>query len=264
MNFPLGRKGKKSQQPLFLFVGLVILIFLFWQITALSRLLSRTAFFFATPFLLGEAYFKEHAAFYYSFFASKSALTEENKQLKEQADILEAQLVEKNLIVQENEELKDVLGRKSLQMRTILATVLSKPNRSPYDTLILDIGTNDGVYKGNIVLAPGDIAIGTVEYVEAHNARAKLFSSPGEKNDVMIGKNNIFAVAIGVGGGNFEIKLPRGISIMQGDNIFFPSMKSTILGIVEIVEMKPTDSLQTIRFKNPINIFELKWVNVVL
>src|SRR3989344_3718967 len=53
-----------------------------------------------------------------------------------------------------------ILGRlpvgkagKNEKVKMILSAILSKPNQSPYDTLIIDTGTNRGVKTGNIVFA---------------------------------------------------------------------------------------------------------------
>ena len=102
----------------------------------------------------------------------------------------------------------------------------------------------------------------TLNEVFKNSARATLFSFPGRSADVLIGDSGIITTAIGRGGGNFEAKLPREIEIEAGDPIVIPEIDSHIFAVVEDVVSKPTDSFQTIYFKNPVNISELEWVVV--
>ena len=70
---------------------------------------------------------------------SKETLEGRNDELEKEVQELRLKLLSKDLLLKENKELKAILGRVSNQ-RAILATVLSRPNNSPYDTLIIDIG----------------------------------------------------------------------------------------------------------------------------
>lgn len=70
--------------------------------------------------------------------------------------------------------------------------------------------------------------------------------------------------AIGIGGGNFRLEVPREMDVKEGESITIPSISPNIFGIVEKIEYKEADSFQTILFKSPVNTGELKWVEVVL
>ena len=263
MNFP--QRYKKNKNLLFLQIfGLALVVFsLMWNFGTESDFFSRGTLFIATPLWRAERALEERVASLTSIFALKKSLQKENELLKTQIDLLKVQLLLKDGVFEENEEVKNFLLERANFEKGTLALVLSKPNRSPYDTLVLDIGALNGVASGDLVLALGDVAIGKIEEVYSKNSRAKLFSSPGETLCVAIGKNNIIATAEGVGGGNFEIRLPRGISVTEGETISLSEKRSRIIGVVEKIGLNPTDPFQTIRFKNPINIFELKWVEVL-
>jgi len=65
-----------------------------------------------------------------------------------------------------------------------------------------------------------------------------------------------------LGGGNFEVKLPRGVDIREGDVISFPAINTQIVGVVEKIKVKAADPFQTILFKSPVNIYELRFVEI--
>jgi len=196
-------------------------------------------------------------------FRSKQSLIEENKNLLLQIESTKKNLLFFDLIKKENETLKDLFDRKRQSDNLILASVLVKPNISPYDTLIVDVGKNNGVSVGELVMADASVFIGKVVEVYDYSSKIILYSSPGEKTNVLIGPANILKEAEGVGDGNFRIEVPKEIGVKVGDSIIMPSISTNIFGVVEKVESKETDSFQTVLFKSPINIQELKFVEIV-
>jgi rod shape-determining protein MreC len=194
---------------------------------------------------------------------SKNGLLEENNYLKKQLSLKENDQVLFDLLKKENEDLKNILNRKKDDQKLILASVLVKPFLSLYDTLIIDIGILDGVKVGDRVLVDGNVFIGYVSEVYDTSAKVVLYSSPGEKIKVLVGNNNIEKEAVGLGGGNFKVEIPREIDVKEGDSIIIPSISPNIFGIIEKIEFKESDSFQSVLFKNPTNIAELRWVEVL-
>lgn len=199
-----------------------------------------------------------------ALLSSKSDLIKENLSLKQEIESRKNDLILLDLVRQENIDLKNILNRKKNDQQLILGTVLIKPFLSLYDTMILDIGTFDGVEVGNQVLANGNVFIGYISEVYENTSKVVLYSSFGEKVKVSIGNNNIEKEAIGLGGGNFKIDISKEINIKEGDTVVLPSISPNVFGVVEKVSSKDSDSIQTVLFKMPINIFELKWVLVLL
>ena len=196
-------------------------------------------------------------------FKSKKDLENENRLLREDLEIAGAKLLDRNLLYEENIELKNLFGRDITNGMSVFASVLAKPNRTLYDTIIIDTGRLAGVEEGDSVLYGDNILIGKVSEVFDHSAKVLLFSSPKEKIDVVVGNENISTVAYGRGGGNFELKLPRDTNISTGDVVSVPGINTRILGTVEYIESRPSDPFKTIIFKGPVNIYKLKWVEVV-
>ena len=193
---------------------------------------------------------------------SKQSLIIENGNLRQEIQKLNGRLLEFNRLVAENLDLKNLLGRKEIGYSEILVQIMSGPNQTPFDTILIDRGEAAGVKLGDRVIAVGSVPIALVTEVFKNSARATLFSFPGRSADVLIGDSGIITTAIGRGGGNFEAKLPREIEIEAGDPIVIPEIDPHIFAVVEDVVSKPTDSFQTIYFKNPVNISELEWVVV--
>ena len=175
------------------------------------------------------------------------------------------------IIVRENESLKEILSRQPEDKKFILAAVLAKPGVSPYDTLLLDLGAKDGAIIGNLVFAEGDIPIGRLTSVTSDTAKAILFSSTRERTPVIVpsssipaGESNLFLEIIGRGGGNFEMILPRDFTLVRGDRVVLPGLRSYAVAIVETILSDPRDSFKKALLRSPVNIQDLKFVEVEL
>ena len=257
------RDNKRSNKKAIL-TGILIVFFVYVILfTRVFDAVSGTVGIFAAPVWKTQEYIAGTWENMWSVFASKQALIDENRRLKEDNDIASVKLLDRNLLFEENIELKALLGR-DITEQTIFATVLTKPSRSLYDTIIIDAGENAGVGEGDRVLYGGTIVIGKVVEVLKQSSKILLLSSPGEEIDVVVGNNNIEAVAYGRGGGMFELKLPRDTEVKIGDVATIPGLITRVLGVVEYIDTKPSDPFKTILFKGPVNIFELKWVEVVV
>jgi cell shape-determining protein MreC len=198
------------------------------------------------------------------YFKTKQVLIDEKTVLEQKLFLMGDLSALNNSLLNENATLKDLLGRKETKLNTVLASVLVKPPQTPYDTLTVDIGEDYQVKGGDKVIANANVYIGEVSEVYPHSAKIILYSTPGRKLPVALGINSVSVEAVGVGGGNFNISLPREVDVKEGDSIIIPSIMPNIFGIVEKVDFKDKDSFQTVLFKSPINISELSLVEIVL
>ncbi len=197
-------------------------------------------------------------------FRFKSSLVLENETLKNKLLEQDAMLLNYGLVSDENIKLKEILGRKSLNIQMLLSAILEKPNRSLYDTLVLDVGSEDGVSEGDLVFAFGDIPVGQIKGVYGKTSNVNLFSNSGEKTDVMVGTNNTFMEIVGRGGGNFEMILPRDFNIQIGAHVFLPGISNYVVATIETIVSDPRDSYAKALLVSPVNIQELKFVQVKL
>jgi len=251
------RRKVVQKRALTIFIILIIIILILF-----TGLIRRALFSIALPAWQAENTILNSNTFQY--FKSKQALINDRVVL-EQKLFLAGNLLALNETLQtENENLKDLLGRKDSKQNTILATVLVKPPQTPYDMLTIDIGALQNVKIGDKVIANANIYIGEVSEVLPHLAKVTLYSTPGRKLSVVLGASSVTMEAVGIGGGNFNIFAPREVEVKEGDVIVIPSITANVFGIVEKVSYKETDSFQTVLFKSPVNVSELSFVEVVI
>ncbi len=174
--------------------------------------------------------------------------------------------ISENTLIQslkdENEQLQEMMGRKTEHDDRLLSVILSRPPRVPYDSLIIDIGEDHGLGEGDLVYAEMDYVIGHVEVVNSNSSVVKLFSSPGEKVDVLVGSSTIPVVAEGRGAGNFYIKVPKNIPIAEGDQILVPGIHPVVLGTAEHVDASEGEAFSYIYFKLPVKLNALHYVQI--
>jgi len=150
-------------------------------------------------------------------------------------------------------------GMRSHSLRDrIVADVIRRPNETPYDTLVVHKGSEDGVVTGALVYAE-ETVVGTVVRAFTDSALVMLFSTPDVKSPVYIYGPDIFAYAYGMGGGVLRVSVPQGIAVKEGDPVAIPMADSGVYGLVshiESVESNPEQyayvtqepALQSMRF----------------
>jgi len=260
MNYLLNKKLKRKRF-LNIALGVFILLILFYFRTGIFNGLSSASHAVFCSVLIFSNNVGEKLSNAVYFFSSKKALLLENENLKSQLDQMSAKVANYNSILDENSQMKEILGRANEKAMT-LAGILSKPNQSVYDTLIIDAGINQNIFVGQRVFAFGNVSIGRIAEVYANSSKVILFSNPGEKTDVIIPSKNIFMQAIGRGGGNFEMILPRDFVLEKGNEVVLPGITPYVLGIVQSILSDPRDSFQKALLVSPVNIQELKFVEV--
>ena len=140
-------------------------------------------------------------------------------------------------------------------------SVISRPPQTAYDVLLIDAGTESGIKKEMIVKI-GDIYLGKIEKVFNNLSRVRLASNPDNEIDAMLSSTNLFTKAIGQGGGNFKITLPRDVEVNIGDYVLTVGSEPLLIGIVEKIKKSPTDVFQKILFRAPINLQTLRFVQI--
>ncbi|MFA6325079.1 MAG: rod shape-determining protein MreC [Candidatus Paceibacterota bacterium] len=261
MSYLLDKKNKK-RKIYKIIIGIIVLFLIFYFWSSIFYGLSSAAHFVFRPIInlgnnIGQK-FSDTGAYFYS----KKELLLENKNLKNQILNSEADRANYISVVDENNKIKEILGRKKEIDKMILSSILSKPNNSPYDTLIIDVGLDNGLIVGKRVFALGNVPIGYIAEVYDYSSKVILFSNVGEKTEVVINGSGIFMQAVGRGGGNFEMILPRDFILDIGTEVDLPGIDTYILGTVENIISDPRDSFQKALLVSPVNIQELKFVEV--
>jgi len=270
MSYLLDRKMQKKTFMRIAMGATVLLILFFFRssIGSVFSALSHTVF--RPVFIVGNNIGGKFGSLG-AYFVSKNSLYSENQDLKTKLAENSARMVNYDSVLAENASLKEILGRKNEATPMILAAILAKPNKSPYDTLVIDAGEKQGLEKGDVVFALGNVPIGHVDSVYVNTSKVILFSNSGEKTQVVMGGEldrplgtgeNVFLEAVGRGGGNFEIILPRDFTPVKGDEVVLPGITPYVLGIVETIISDPRDPFIKALLVSPVNIQELQFVEV--
>jgi cell shape-determining protein MreC len=258
MSYLLDRKLKRQKIFIYLSVFVFCAIVIYFRVPIFKTISNGMNNIFRPVLVLKENIFK-NTALRKSFFQSKEDLLLENETLKTKITDLELQIAQTDLLTKENNELKEVLNRKSSR-NLVLANVLLHPSRYFYDYMIIDIGEDFGIQEGERVFAFGNIPIGKVSQVFEKSSRVTLFSTSGENNQVFI-KNTVFDL-VGRGGGNFEIILPKDFTLEKGDKATFTDLNTNIVAIVTKVISDPRDTFTKAILRSPINFNQLDFVQV--
>lgn len=260
MSYLLDRKQKKKK----IFSGLgvaVVFMLIFIFKTQVFYGLSFASHVVLRPFWSIENSVSEKFRNLGVYFSSKKSLEREIEDLKAQAELDRVRMDSVVTVLDENEKLKEILGRKNENLNFTLAAILGKPDQSLYDTLVIDLGGADGVKVGDMIYALGNVPLGKVEMVYDHSAKVVLFSNSDQKTQVFVKGTSLELV--GRGGGNFEMILPRDVVMEKGEQAVLPGITTHVVAVVETAISDPRDSFQKVLFTSPVNVDEIKYVEVV-
>jgi len=257
MNYQLKSKPKKNVA--FGRAWKITLVFCF-LVFIFSRI-SPTLFYkiiepVSRPLMSIREAFSEGFENRFSFILSKKNIIDENNTLKEKLAEASLSLLNMQVLESENQFLKGIREEGNL----MLARIISRPNISPYDTLIVDTGgkqiTVGARVFGNKVL------LGEVVEVYGYTAKVALFSGSGVETNVEVVPSGITLVLFGQGGGNFRATVPKDFPVETGNVTIVPSYTSSIIAKVVSVDETEADSFKTLYLSYPVNIFEIPWVGI--
>ncbi len=250
-------------------VTIVMFFYIFWPSIGLllEGSISKTAtkIWFVTDVVSGQIF--EFA----TFLKSKKLLDDRNKKLELDMENLNDRLLFLDVLQEENEELRTLFkteisstteNSKFRPQNAVLATVLAGPNLSIYDSLIIDVGSDNGIEKGSLVLSQSDIVIGVIDQVYRNSSKVRLLSYYNYQTYAYLAKTKINVSLIGLGGGNFRIDIPRDVSVIVDDIALLPSKRSQVVSTVKYIEETPTDRFKKVFLLSPVNMKTLRWVMV--
>jgi cell shape-determining protein MreC len=200
------------------------------------------------------------------FFQTKHSLQLENTRLRQENLRLRNIWLADHLVETENQELKKLVGLRDKKRIPLVVPILIKPNQTTNDILLIetsDLPAGTILHSGDhVVTGGGTVLLGEVTEVFANSAKIRLYSSFGEQVAVTIGAEHIPAIALGQGVGNFYLSLPKGVNVKEGDPVTASAYHDLLLGSVGTIESKSSSPYITVRFRIPINLYELKWVEI--
>ncbi len=185
------------------------------------------------------------------YFRSRAALQQENEELRER--LVRAHVDELYVrILAEEKKLFPMAS--SANSSRIVANIVRRPYETPYDSLVVDQGSADGIVEGALVYGNGAV-IGTVGRVLPGSAFVVLFSTAGVKSPMYIYGANIFVHGTGMGGGVVRLGVPQGVPVSLRDPVVIPTTPSAVFGLVENLEVDPSKPEQYayVTMQPPIN-----------
>ncbi len=262
-------RNKKRKKILVVSAVAAVIILFFAGRFGLLRGLSSFFQAIVRPLWKSEINIENNTSVLTGEFRSKASILSENQSLRDENDSLRVELSSLQVIQDENDQLKASMGRTD-KATFILGAVITKPPRSLYDTFVVDAGAQAGVIPGAKVYAGSPVSdgahasvfVGAVSEVYAKSSLVKLFSSAGEKIQVAVSGKNLTTEATGRGGGNFEMTFPHDVEIPKGTQVTALGIDPYLVGIVNDVISDSRDPLQKVLLYSPVNMQELKFVEI--
>ncbi len=171
-----------------------------------------------------------------------------------------AALADRDALYQQNLQLKALLGRNATT-HTTLAAVLERPPNIPYDTLMIDIGSSEGVVPGALAFAGGNTAVGTVSDVYQSTSRVVLFSAPGQSYQAQL-EGGVPLTLSGQGAGSMQGEVPAGTVVSTGQAVLLPGIALAFTGTVSYIHQESGASFITVYVQLPADVFSLQYVEV--
>lgn len=260
MNYLLKSKPKNEYKgriviTLFVFVLLALFGFIFPNV-------SRSIFYgISKPLWSSESAISSPFRGVANFFRFKNTLIVKNLELEDQLSSLKLKEIDYDILLKENQELKSEIGRHS-DKNFVFSRVLSRPPRSPYDTFVIDIGSNQGIAPADRVYLSDNVIIGVVTTVTPGTSLVQLFSSGSNKQESILSRTGASFVLNGKGGANFQLEVPKDTDILWGDTFLYPGINSSVVGSVYYINANSQSSFKTVYIRSPGNVFQSKAVYV--
>lgn len=153
-------------------------------------------------------------------------------------------------------------GLTSADNAFLLAPIISKPNQSAYDTLILAKGSTDGITVGQYVYMDTYAVLGVIDSVTETTSVVKLFSSPATNTQARLERTGYDITLIGRGGGNMIVEIPKEIETALGDRISYPLIPNTVVGVIRDITLDDRSVYKKLYVTLPVNILTLDFVYI--
>ncbi|MCA9366015.1 rod shape-determining protein MreC [Candidatus Kaiserbacteria bacterium] len=213
-----------------------------------------------TPVVRFESWLSESSATVPSYFRDRNELLGDIEDLQRELESDRASKGSVQLLQSENADLRALLG--TTDEERIAAGVIGRPTALPYDVLVIDQGSKQGVTENAPVYSGSNTVIGFVAAVYSDTSVVTLVTTPGFTSTVYIYGPDIYTTAEGLGGGMLRVRVPQGILLSEGDLVILPSLGSGIYGTVSVVESIATEPEQYGYVSTETPISSLRFVSV--
>jgi hypothetical protein len=227
---------------------------------AAPKVIAGVTSLFLIPIHRVESWIAYSSDSFPQFFRDRDALIEELNGYKYTQSAQSGDKLTADLLSKENVVLRGLLGEDGSER--ILAGVIGRPSTIPYDVLVIDRGSEEGIEVGAPVFIGDNAVIGVVQKVFAHSAVVVLVTTPKFVSSVYIVGPNIYTNAEGIGGGQLRIGVPQGIPLAIGNPVILPGVDSGIYGEIHHVVSEPSLPEQQAYVSPEVPLSGLRFVSV--
>lgn len=210
-------------------LGIIITIIVLILIVVFTNGENNSSFFhngiskLVMPIQNSLTYLKNKVSGNDTFFTDINKLEEENKELKNKNSELEQSLRELESIKAENETLKEYLNlnEKYGEYETIPAYIINKDISNYSKTIIINVGSKDGIEENMTVIADEGL-VGYVVSVTDTTAQVQTIIDTGSSVSATMSSTDESIVCKGTLDSTTELKamyIPTDYNIIQGDSL---------------------------------------------
>ena len=204
------------------------------------------------------------AVFHSGTFSSARALAEENRLLKSEVAELRARLAGIATVEEDARALR-ALAKLATEEDGVGAPIISSLFSSPYGTLLVGAGSDEGVEVGDLVLSGdggrGSFVVGRVRDVGRHRALVDYALAPGTRFEGVIGGATLQIE--GAGGRNARAEAPDSVLIESGDPVIVSEFGGRAVGIVGSISHDVANASNDIFINLPVDLGVLRYVYVI-
>jgi|GEM_PF-1811031 len=195
-----------------------------------------------------------------AFFTAKPVLQRENDILREEKNVLELEVQRSSLFRDENTALRSLLRAQDQSGDVIytVAQVIAHPPATTYDTLLIKVSETSPPAIATAVFS-GNVYVGNIEEVSGDTALVRLVTSDALTQDVYIGDTSVLLV--GTGGGTFEVTVPKGFAITEGQIISHVQFPTQPFAKVELIEENEIQAVQKVYLQALFQLHSIRYVN---
>ncbi len=259
MNYHLRSKPKSENRPK-IFLVLAVFVILFLLSYFFGAFFRKIFTNIAKPIWVVGITVEKPFSNITDYFRTRGALISENQNLKDQITALSLKVTDYNTVSTELSDLKNESGRNVAGR--LVTNIISRPPQSPFDTLVIDFGSSDGITVDSKAYLSDTIIVGTVQSVSPRSSIVSLFSTPNKKTDVVLLRTGASYSLEGNGGGNFKLEVPKDTDIVWGDSFMYPGSRTSLVANVYYIDSNSQSSFKTIYLRVPGNVFSSKYLFV--
>jgi rod shape-determining protein MreC len=184
-------------------------------------------------------------------FTSRTQLLDDNRALREALLLSEARLNRMQAVSQQNARLKQLLDtQRELDMHAQLAHLINVQLDPNHDSVMLNIGADEGVRVGQVVIDAHGV-MGQVTETMPHASVAMLIVDPSHAVPVMLDRTGLRGIAHGTGNPSQLLvpNLPLSADVKPGDKLVTSGLGGRFpagfpVGTITAVERGPSGMFQ--------------------